>query len=130
MSFSNEGNGTHSTTWGDGTVTNIAGDIPYSRVSNLVTLSLPEINTTALGGSVVAQTALPARLRPATNTNLSVLVEDSGVVQPGLCVIGSDGSVEIFADLASGTFGAAADGPLAQSVSYRAAPVSGQDYTV
>lgn len=88
----------HSTNW-SGAIPTTAGDILYTRIGNTVLLRMPVFSATATSTTFIASvTALPARIRPLSNTAV-VYQARNGSPVVGHLIVGVDGIITMYAGM-------------------------------
>lgn len=115
--------GTHVTNWTGIWAAPQAGTLSFVRVGKSVTLTFPDILSTASVATFITNSvALPVSIRPSVKNDFPVRITDNGT-QPtaaGLIRMNTDGSVNIYKDLNSSNFTAANSGGLQSiTVHYR-----------
>lgn len=88
-------------TWGSAFSPAVVGNLKYTKVGNIVSLTIPAFSGTSVSGShsIVSVTALPAALRPAVAKNVDVIFNNGSAVVKTKATIGTDGLITINGDL-------------------------------
>ena len=105
-------NGTVTTNWTfPGAVGAVAGNINYQLMNNIASITIPLISNAANGFNAFisnATTLLSTTLRPASQKNWIIKVDNASVPSSGYCYILPTGEVRVYASVASTLFSGAA----------------------
>ena len=97
--------GTHNTDWSGIWASSQSGNIEYQKVGDCVRIFIPTINATATTVSNISMvTALPSDLWPTNSEEVVLYVEDNLIKKVGKATIGIAGSINVYADAATGSF--------------------------
>jgi hypothetical protein len=86
-----------------GMTTSPTGTLYYSKVGNLVTLTIPTISGTS-NSTAMTLTGLPAALIPSVQQLCLIRTTDNGTRSVGLIVFNTDGTVVLYASINASSF--------------------------
>ena len=101
-----------------GMTTSPTGSVKYSIVGNLVTLDIPAITGTS-NDTTFTLTGAPTTIRPATQKDILVGLQDNGSGVVGFARVKTTGVIELYASVTGGAFTASGTKSItANSISY------------